>query len=270
MGVRRVIRTCKLRKCVRVGEVSGILAVDTHKYSQEKMDPASLENKLQERISASQHDMLGQLETMLSRKLDSFRTEIQDSQRQLSADQISKLVELNTHSYSFRHKGNEEQFKVNTKVVAKLQEAHSSIVEQQDLVTAADKITEGMNILKYRQKLIRLADSSETGWKIVAEYEANELAEDSDDEKQRAEIRAQRKVKAQRQSRQRRFSPYGAPRPQGPGDLSHMDATKPTIPAHNRRSGLCYSCGKPGHWRIGCQQQQRSVGQGPDKYSCFS
>jgi hypothetical protein len=32
-----------------------------------------------------------------------------------------------------------------------------------------------------RQKLIKLADSAELGWRVVQEYEANPLASDSDD-----------------------------------------------------------------------------------------
>jgi len=42
---------------------------------------------------------------------------------------------------------------------------------------------EGMQLLKLRQKAIKLADRSEFGWSLVAEYDADELADDSDDER---------------------------------------------------------------------------------------
>ena len=44
-------------------------------------------------------------------------------------------------------------------------------------------IYEGKDILQHRQKLVKLADKSEVGWKLVDEYESHELADDSEDEK---------------------------------------------------------------------------------------
>ena len=39
------------------------------------------------------------------------------------------------------------------------------------------------DLLKHRQKVIKLADQSEQRWRTVAEYETNPIASDSDDEK---------------------------------------------------------------------------------------
>jgi hypothetical protein len=36
-------------------------------------------------------------------------------------------------------------------------------------------------LLNNRQKIIKFADSSDLGWRVVQEYEANPLADDSDD-----------------------------------------------------------------------------------------
>ena len=51
-------------------------------------------------------------------------------------------------------------------------------------------------MIRLRQKSIRLADRSEFGWSVVTEYDADELAEDSDDEKkiEKAEKAAERKA----------------------------------------------------------------------------
>ena len=45
-------------------------------------------------------------------------------------------------------------------------------------------LNEGKKQIQQRQKLIRLADREEKGWKFVKEYVKDNLAEDSDDEKQ--------------------------------------------------------------------------------------
>jgi hypothetical protein len=59
----------------------------------------------------------------------------------------------------------------------------SDNVTQDNISAAKRKISEGMDLMKNRQKLIKLADSSDVGWRVVDEYVSNPLAEDSDDEK---------------------------------------------------------------------------------------
>ena len=56
-------------------------------------------------------------------------------------------------------------------------------------------------MLNYRQKIIQLADSSELDWRLVKEYEAHPIANDSDDEKRifKAEVRATRKMNPRNQ-----------------------------------------------------------------------
>ena len=75
------------------------------------------------------------------------------------------------------------------------------------LAAARIKITEGISILNHMQKCIQLVDSSEHGCRVVQEYEANPLADDSSDEKRisRAYYHAERKIRKARRVRQRRF-----------------------------------------------------------------
>jgi hypothetical protein len=70
-----------------------------------------------------------------------------------------------------------------------------------------------MSLLNYRQKIIKIADSSDLGWRVVQEYEANPLEDDSDDEKKlfKAEARAERKVKAEKSKKTKRTHPYVTP-----------------------------------------------------------
>ena len=62
---------------------------------------------------------------------------------------------------------------------------------------AREAIEKGVRLLSERQKPIKIADRSEFGWGVVAEYTADELVEDSDYEKRpdKAEKAAERKAR---------------------------------------------------------------------------
>jgi hypothetical protein len=46
-------------------------------------------------------------------------------------------------------------------------------MNSQQVVGAKEKISEGIGIVQERQNMIKLADSSDLGWKVVQEYESN-------------------------------------------------------------------------------------------------
>lgn len=79
----------------------------------------------------------------------------------------------------------------------KLNEAANCIegISADSVVSASTKITEGMDIIKSRQKLIKLADESKAVRKAAEEYNTNPIADDSDNEKKNktARYRAERK-----------------------------------------------------------------------------
>ena len=58
-----------------------------------------------------------------------------------------------------------------------------------------EAVEEGTEVVKNRQKAIRITDRSELGWAVVNEYGEDELADDSDNEKRiaRAVATAERK-----------------------------------------------------------------------------
>ena len=62
-------------------------------------------------------------------------------------------------------------------------------------------LKEGMHLNDERQRLIKIADRSESGWLTVQEYETDKIADDSDDEKRitRAKRQAERLKKKRSQ-----------------------------------------------------------------------
>ena len=107
-------------------------------------------------------------------------------------------------------------------------------------------------MLSHRQKLIQLADRSELGWRVVQEYETYPLAEDSEDKMRmyKAEVQATRKLKAERakKAKSNRIGPYK----RGNGDQGQLALGVQTSTASVQKPGLCFQCGKPGHWRQEC------------------
>ncbi|VDI11263.1 Hypothetical predicted protein [Mytilus galloprovincialis] len=114
---------------------------------------------------------------------------------------------------------------------------------QQDLLNSITTVMD----MRERQKLIKLADSSQLGWKVVSEYVANPIADDSEDEKKmmRAQSRAERKSKAEKVKK-------GKPRPT-PYSRNPEKETKSVKP------GRCFKCGNKGHWVDECPDMKNKI-----------
>ena len=113
-----------------------------------------------------------------------------------------------------KKKESKKQFLFNEQVHDKLVDSIAAALEQTPpaVEKARSLIKEGEKLIDIRQKNIKIADRSEHGWATVTEYEEDELADNSDDEKRlfRAEQRAGRKLK-QKSVRDTRKK-VGAPR----------------------------------------------------------
>ncbi|CAC5398635.1 unnamed protein product [Mytilus coruscus] len=78
---------------------------------------------------------------------------------------------------------------------------------------ARETITEVIDKIKRRNKLVKIADSSEGGWETVRQYESNPVASNSDDESKinKAESRAIRKRNAKGKKSTSKKANYSAP-----------------------------------------------------------
>ena len=223
-------------------------------------------SQLMEAIQASQERIDG--------KLAEFRDEVRIGQEDAAAKAL-KRVHLEK-PYAFRRKGNEEQATFNSKLEDAIQEAQAEIAGHGGTSPALDRakaaLQKGAKLLCERQKLIKIADRSEHGWGVVAEYTADELAEDSEDEKrlEKAEKAAERKAAKRRRTvpRTRRRGSYppqssqaGAPSAapvQSPLFLPKRPTTAPGGGA--RAIGPCFACGELGHLRSFCPKTPTEVG----------
>ena len=177
-------------------------------------------------------------------------------------------------TYSFKRRGNELQYRFNAEVADKVAAAATSIekvettsIRSMELLDrAARDLREGNALLAHRQKIIKLADRSESGWAVVDEYEGDDLAEDSDDEKrmEKAENRAERKLAKKRKIREARMKddvgaksaiPPGALRPfpaKGADAMKGAGTCVVIKPPPQFPAGTCFECGDPSHWRKEC------------------
>lgn len=206
------------------------------------------------------------------------------------AETVAKKVKRSMPP-EFRRKGNEKQFKFNEEVVDKIQVADTELkaiavpadaaavnVPVAVLEKTRRAIKEGISSIQERQKLIRIVDRSDFGWDVVNEYEADELAADSDDEKKiskaekAAEQKCQKKKRVSANVKRMAGSSAGmSSQPlksgewwrsrMGPPMGSHSQFStqpwqysRPTIPnpRPSRIPGPCFASNEFGHVRANC------------------
>ncbi|KAK3108944.1 hypothetical protein FSP39_019460 [Pinctada imbricata] len=216
--------------------------------------PYQSSSSLQQEVRDAVSESMNGFETLISAKLSSFEASFTERQRLINEQNMAKIEDIATGAldYTFKRKGNEAQFKHSIKVMDKLRIADNALQKPvPEIPEARQSIKEGMELLSHRQKLIKLADNSKFGWKLVEQYETHQLAEDSDDEKRihKAEARVERMSKEDKKKKQRygsRYAPY--PVQQIPV-LQTATSGKSSTVTSGPKPGLCFACGKPGHWR---------------------
>ena len=206
--------------------------------------------------------------------IEVLRAEFRKEQEE-TAERAAKKARLSAE-VSFKRKGNERQYHFNESLQEQLHTANtrlqevsaSSLTVSSALQQAQLAIEEGTRMLKLRQKAIRLADRSEFGWSFVAEYDADELADDSDDERkiEKAEKAAERKAAMAKKKGGRsvqQSASYGREAPsnrflQGRRvpDVVPAQQSPAVFPGRQMRpvtgAGACFFCGEFGHFRRNC------------------
>jgi hypothetical protein len=215
------------------------------------MDEAAIQRIIQK----NNEQLLAQMSSLISTTVQGLKRS-NDDQAQEQLQEIKKLKYADIPS--FKTKSNEDQFKSTNAVMMCLDDA-TDFLSKKDLDKTKEAIDKGRVLLTERQKLIKLADKSPFGWKTVLEYKQHDLAADEEDEKKiyRAEARAAREVKKFSSTQFKRQGNYlcTADTPNSNLQLNASIPFKNARPLYKmpyRASGVCFSCGKPGHWRATC------------------
>ena len=137
-----------------------------------------------------------------------FKADVRQAQDEAATKAVSKM--RHDKPYEYKKKSHEEQarFAQVEETVQEAQEALTALEVTPSLQRARDALEKGARLLTER---IKIADRSVNDWGVVTEYTADELADDSDDEKrlEKAEKAAERKAvlrKRKRPPSQRRLS----------------------------------------------------------------
>ena len=218
-------------------------------------------------VSKEEFDRLMSSMNDIKEQMSTWRKELSD-ERQAADDRLVKKMRMDK-GIQFKRKSNEKQHQFNETVLDKFEAVQKSLRSTPPAIEKAkEALGEGEQLIKNRQKLIRTADSSDYGWGTVAEYEEDELADGSDDEKRlyRAELRAGKKVKATRarknriqfpkkewawksrwQPPQTSSSPAVLPQASSSGGIKPTNVSRP-----QHMLGPCFECGKLGHLKNTC------------------
>ena len=127
----------------------------------------SISSDVQEFINTSLAQNNATLFGQISKLVADSAENIKRSSVEAADEQLREIKRLRREEpKSFKRKGNEIQYKFNSKLQDTLEEGKSHLE-----VNAVEKVkaslSEGTSLLSERQKLILLADKSEFGWKIV-------------------------------------------------------------------------------------------------------
>ena len=171
-------------------------------------------------------------------------------------------------SYQYKKKRNEQHARCNASVNEPLAEVQLDLpgpATSLVLKHAHRAIEPDRHLIAYRQKLICIADWSELGWSVVAEYTTDELADNSEDKKQLEKAEQSMEDKAAKHKSKNAEPPFGkqgtrfvlppAPNDNWPQSGSFKMAASVTT-QHAQGSRVCFAWERWGTYSHAAQRKQ--------------
>ena len=191
--------------------------------------------------------------------MTAFKSDILERQ-ELREIELQKKLKKDIAA-SLKSPGNKIQFEFNEEVISGIEKVQKRLKSSnKDCYKLCEEIITKIN---KRNKLIRIADNSLAGWVTVHQYETNDVASDSEDDKKlrQAENRALRAIKDKR-----RFQPYKSIRstgtsldaPVAAGSQQQLfrqygDSRNYWKRREPSSYDVCFHCKTAGHWRKNCR-----------------
>jgi hypothetical protein len=233
-------------------------------------------------IERNNQTTVAAMEKAFDEKLEGLRRDLSEKQER-ACDKLSQKMK-EKEKYQFKRKGNELQHAFNEGIKESIDEALPLLDNPDTAERAKQLLKKGSDMIRERQKLIKIADRSDQGWKTADEYEKDPVANDSDDEKRirKAESAAEKKAVKERQKRQsksRGFRAYRYPvgqrdqwRPGTGSQASYASGTMLSqqprlLPYSRRRPEPCFRCGSESHWARDCPLSRAGPPGGPQGQS---
>ncbi|CAH3164834.1 unnamed protein product, partial [Pocillopora meandrina] len=96
----------------------------------------------------------------------------------------SRSSKIDKEVVQLKYKGNQKQYELNAKLDSIIESIETESERGEPNLPLIKKYSqEARELIRKRQKRIKIADKSKDGWQVVAEYESDELVSDSEDEK---------------------------------------------------------------------------------------
>lgn len=233
-------------------------------------------------LPAATPDLTATLSTILT-----TMTKLASDVQVTKANQMQLLNKPDT-DVQFNRKGNRIQHTFNEKIFSDFSQVELNI-DAGDKASAKDVVASGKKKIRRRNKLVRIADSTELGWDLVEAYEQSELASDEEDDKKlrramsSARAEKKRKLAAAKPKYKHNYSrsQVAVPPPvQAQAVGFHQQQPFPVAPGsyygsggyyngggfQDQRSRNCFGCGGTGHIKRYCPYRQQSpAGAVPNK-----
>ncbi|XP_022797261.1 uncharacterized protein LOC111335582 [Stylophora pistillata] len=147
----------------------------------------------QSQRSLDTEEVFERFKSYLDQKVESLASSLV-SQTSSGTQKLERAAEAG----KLKFQGNKDQFLFNSELQGTLDDS-AHFLAARDVEKAGEKVEELQKSLRHRQNIIKLARKSEAGWLAVKEYQTEELANDSEDEK-RIEKSQERALKQKKQN----------------------------------------------------------------------